>query len=158
MDPGSSLTFDWVAIPGGRARIGAAGTTADGVPAVEQPASTVVLAVFSIGRTPVTNAAYARFVAATGHRAPAHWEGPHPPPTLERHPVTYVDRRDVLALQFHAEADSRRIAQWLIGHTCELSAAGSDTPALRAQSQEVGSGLRAAGTRMLADWLEQLSW
>jgi len=65
---------------------------------------------------------------------------------------------NVLALQFHAEADSRRIEQWLIGHTCELSAAGIDIPALRAQSQEVGSGLRAAGTRMLADWLEQLSW
>jgi GMP synthase (glutamine-hydrolysing) len=64
---------------------------------------------------------------------------------------------NVLALQFHAEADSRRIEQWLIGHTCELSAAGIDIPALRAQSQEVGPGLRAAGTRMLVDWLEQLS-
>lgn len=65
---------------------------------------------------------------------------------------------NVLALQFHAEADSRRIEQWLIGHTCELSAAGIDIPALRAQSHEVGPGLCAVGTRMLVDWLDRLEW
>jgi GMP synthase (glutamine-hydrolysing) len=65
---------------------------------------------------------------------------------------------NILALQFHAEADSRRIEQWLIGHTCELSAAGIDIPALRARSHEVGPGLRVAGTRMLADWLDRLAW
>lgn len=37
----------------------------------------------------------------------------------------------VLALQFHAEADPRRIEQWLIGHAAELSASGIDVPALR---------------------------
>lgn len=65
---------------------------------------------------------------------------------------------NVLALQFHAEADSRRIEQWLIGHTCELSAAGIDIATLRRSSHEIGPGLRAAGARMLDDWLEQLSW
>lgn len=65
---------------------------------------------------------------------------------------------NALALQFHAEADSRRIEQWLIGHTCELSAAGIDVPALRARSLDIGPGLRAAGAGLLADWLEQLTW
>ena len=65
---------------------------------------------------------------------------------------------NALALQFHAEADSRRIEQWLIGHTGELSAAGIDIPALRARSQALGPGLRAASAGLLADWLEQLSW
>ncbi len=65
---------------------------------------------------------------------------------------------NVLALQFHAEADSRRIEQWLIGHTCELSAAGIDIAALRKSSHATGPGLRVAGARMLGDWLEQLAW
>jgi GMP synthase (glutamine-hydrolysing) len=65
---------------------------------------------------------------------------------------------NVLALQFHAEADSRRIEQWLVGHTCELSAAGIDIAALRQSSHEIGPGLRVAGARMLSDWLERLAW
>ncbi|MCP5279755.1 MAG: glutamine amidotransferase [Thiobacillus sp.] len=60
-----------------------------------------------------------------------------------------------LALQFHAEVDSRRIEQWLIGHTGELSAAGIDIPGLRARSQEMGPDLRAAGKALLSDWLER---
>ena len=66
--------------------------------------------------------------------------------------------RNALALQFHAEVDSRRIEQWLIGHTGELSAAGIDIPALRARSQAVGPGLRAVSAGLLADWLEQREW
>jgi GMP synthase (glutamine-hydrolysing) len=65
---------------------------------------------------------------------------------------------NALALQFHAEADSRRIEQWLIGHTGELSAAGIDIPALRARSQEMGPGLRVASTSLLADWMDRLTW
>lgn len=36
-----------------------------------------------------------------------------------------------LALQFHVDADSRRIEQWLVGHIGDLSAAGIDIPALQ---------------------------
>jgi len=63
--------------------------------------------------------------------------------------------KHALALQFHAEADGLRIEQWLIGHTCELTAAGIDIPALRARSQETGPGLRAAGMALVTDWLKQ---
>ena len=31
-----------------------------------------------------------------------------------------------LALQFHAEADAARMEHWLMGHACELAAAGLD--------------------------------
>lgn len=65
---------------------------------------------------------------------------------------------NALALQFHAEADSRRIEQWLIGHTGELSAAGIDIPALRANSAEVGPGLAAVAPALFADWLARLAW
>ncbi|MFN3487266.1 MAG: formylglycine-generating enzyme family protein, partial [Planctomycetota bacterium] len=43
---------------------------------------------------PVTNAEYARFVEATGHPAPFHWEGGRPPVGFENHPVIYVNRYD----------------------------------------------------------------
>jgi formylglycine-generating enzyme required for sulfatase activity len=89
--------FDWIAIPGGPALIGVAGAPADAIPAPERPATTVALPVFAIGRIPVTNAQYASFVATTGHRAPAHWEGTQPPPEIAGHPVTYVDWRDATA-------------------------------------------------------------
>jgi len=38
------------------------------------------LAEFWIDKTPVTNAEYARFVAASSHKPPAHWKGEKTPP------------------------------------------------------------------------------
>jgi formylglycine-generating enzyme required for sulfatase activity len=52
---------------------------------------------FWIDRTPVTNAEYARFVAATGHELPQHWKGKTPPKEIADHPVTYVSWRDAVA-------------------------------------------------------------
>jgi formylglycine-generating enzyme required for sulfatase activity len=43
---------------------------------------------------PTSNADYARFVAATDHRAPSHWEGEGPPVAIADHPVTNVSWRD----------------------------------------------------------------
>jgi formylglycine-generating enzyme required for sulfatase activity len=50
-----------------------------------------------IARTPVTNAEYARFVAATGHEPPRHWRGPRPPAKLAHHPVVCVTWHDAVA-------------------------------------------------------------
>jgi formylglycine-generating enzyme required for sulfatase activity len=52
---------------------------------------------FWIDRTPVTNAEYARFVAATGHKPPKHWKGKSPPKEIADHPVTYVSWHDAVA-------------------------------------------------------------
>lgn len=51
----------------------------------------------SIAYTPVTNAEYATFVRASGHRAPKHWGGKSVPAGLEEHPVVYVSYTDAVA-------------------------------------------------------------
>ena len=51
----------------------------------------------------------------------------------------------VLGLQFHIEAETRKIERWLIGHTCELGVAGLDVAALR-------EDLRRAPSRCRAQW------
>ena len=60
-----------VAVPGGRFRMGAAGGRPD-----EAPAHEVELSAFHIGRTPVTRAEYAPFLAATATAAPPWWSHP----------------------------------------------------------------------------------
>jgi formylglycine-generating enzyme required for sulfatase activity len=50
-----------------------------------------------VARTPVTNAEYARFVAATGHQLPLHWKGETPPEELRDHPVVCVSWHDAVA-------------------------------------------------------------
>jgi GMP synthase (glutamine-hydrolysing) len=59
-----------------------------------------------------------------------------------------------LALQFHVEADWRRIEQWLIGHAGELAAAGIDVNALRAASQLHGPALQTLASELIGRWLD----
>jgi GMP synthase (glutamine-hydrolysing) len=59
----------------------------------------------------------------------------------------------VLALQFHIEADPTQLERWLIGHASELSAAGIDVAALRAQFQDRGPATAAAGAKVVQEWL-----
>lgn len=56
----------------------------------EAPQHQVELPAFAIARTPVTNALYAAYVAASGARAPIHWRGAQPPAALLEHPVVDV--------------------------------------------------------------------
>jgi len=58
-----------------------------------------------------------------------------------------------LGLQFHAEVDAGDIERWLIGHACEIAAAGLDVTGLRGDAALHGKGLAAAGSRLLQDWL-----
>jgi hypothetical protein len=61
---------------------------------------------FWIDKTPVTNAEYARFVAETGHRVPAHWEAKSPPEDIADHPVVNVSWHDAAA---YAEWAGKRL-------------------------------------------------
>src|SRR5436189_6212712 len=63
---------EMVHVEGGTYEIGAgpAGFAYDN----ERPRHSVELAAFEIDRTPVTNAAFADFVADTGGQPPMHWE------------------------------------------------------------------------------------
>lgn len=63
---------------------------------------------------------------------------------------------NVLALQFHAEADARRIESWLIGHAVELTHAGLSPATLRHDSARLGVQAALAGQRMLREWLQNL--
>ncbi|RLC76924.1 MAG: hypothetical protein DRJ03_27755, partial [Chloroflexi bacterium] len=61
---------------------------------------------FWIDKTPVTNAEYARFVAAMGHEPPEHWKGKTPPAEMADHPVVYVSWHDAVA---YAEWAGKRL-------------------------------------------------
>lgn len=63
----------------------------------------------------------------------------------------------VLALQFHPEVDAcAGVEHWLIGHACELAAAGVDPRAIRNDAKRHGPALREAGRAMFGAWLEGL--
>lgn len=63
---------------------------------------------------------------------------------------------NVLGLQFHLEADPRRIEQWLVGHAVELAGAGVDVNALRADAARRGAAVVEGGTRAFGAWLDGL--
>jgi formylglycine-generating enzyme required for sulfatase activity len=52
---------------------------------------------FRIGRYPVTNAQYKRFVDAIGHEPPRHWQGRTYPPENATHPAVFVTWDDAVA-------------------------------------------------------------
>lgn len=62
-----------------------------------------------------------------------------------------------LGLQFHIEADPRRIEQWLIGHTGGIAAAGLKASQLRHDAEVNAQRLAEAGTQVFAEWLAALA-
>ena len=63
---------------------------------------------------------------------------------------------NILGLQFHPEADCARIERWLIGHACELTAAGINPSVLRTDAARHGAALRTAGRLFFSQWLKEL--
>lgn len=59
-----------------------------------------------------------------------------------------------LGLQFHLEADARRIEQWLVGHAAELMNAGIDPCTLRAQAEKYGAALKVAAEAVFNAWID----
>lgn len=88
-----------ISIPAGEFIMGT-----DSVQSNEQnhPQRKVSLPAYKIDKYPVTNAQYARFIAATGHRPPSAWANGKIPSGRELHPVTLVS--------WH---DANRYAQWV---------------------------------------------
>ena len=98
----SALQSDMALVPAGEFLMGNP-LGSDGFPD-EQPQRLVYIASFWIDRYEVTNDVYARFVQATGHRAPAHsspastlWEHNAPISGIGVHPVVNVSWDDAVA-------------------------------------------------------------
>jgi hypothetical protein len=73
-----------------------------------------------IDKTPVTNAEYGRFVTATSHQPPQHWNGNTPPKELADHPVVNVFWHDAQAYAAWAGCQLPTEEQW------EKAARGTD--------------------------------
>jgi formylglycine-generating enzyme required for sulfatase activity len=72
----------------------------------------VYLSAFYIDVFPTTNADYARFIAATGHRAPMHWSGNRFPDGRQDHPVVNVTHRDASSYAKWAEKQLPSAEEW----------------------------------------------
>jgi GMP synthase (glutamine-hydrolysing) len=64
---------------------------------------------------------------------------------------------NLLGLQFHAEAEGRRLEAWLIGHTVELGKAGFDPRRIRDDTKRYGAALERKADLVFDEWLDQLS-
>lgn len=61
--------------------------------------------------------------------------------------------RAALAFQCHPEAKTAELERWLIGHACELAAAGLSVPQLRQETAQLGPTLEAQAAQCFAAWL-----
>jgi len=106
-----------IAVPEGVVAMGT-----DKVPSDEQdrPMHQTHLAAYMIDKYPVTNAQYARFVAATGHRPPLHWKDGRIPQGEVMHPVTMVSWFDAKSYAAWAKKRLPTEAEW------ERAARGAD--------------------------------
>jgi hypothetical protein len=78
------------------------------------PRDTVLAGALEVDRAPVTNARFAAFVEATGHRAPAWWPRGACPDRLRDHPVVGVDFFDALAFARWAQGSVPTEEEWLL--------------------------------------------
>ena len=123
---GRDLPFDWVDVPAGPFRMGEPDAPAPGPgtatdsraapdaarPGLGTPRHVVALAAFEIARTPVTNAQYEAYVAATSARQPSEWGGRTVPADRRDHPVTSVDWHEARAFCAWAAVRLPTEAEW----------------------------------------------
>ncbi len=64
---------------------------------------------------------------------------------------------NILALQFHIEAEPAKIERWLIGHTGELAKVKIAPGVIRAQTKQHGTRMVEVGARIISEWLGQFT-
>jgi formylglycine-generating enzyme required for sulfatase activity len=140
---------DMVLIPAGEFVMGSDPTLDQDAVDDEQPQHTLYLPDYYLAKTPVTNAQYAAFVQATGHRIPYHWQGGKPPRAEEDHPVVNVSWHDALAYcNWLSEATGQPYrlpseAEWekgARGSDGRIYPWGNQWDAARCNSKESGQG------------------
>jgi GMP synthase (glutamine-hydrolysing) len=62
-----------------------------------------------------------------------------------------------LALQFHLEADARRLEEWFVGHASELAAAGLSVTQLRATTTGLAAVVEPQAERIFTKWLFEIA-
>ena len=96
-----------------------------------------------------------------------HWHGDNfnLPPACENLASTilcpfqaFSKGQNLLGIQFHIEADPRRLEAWLIGHTVELSKAKIDPHAIRQDTAHYGRTLQETGGRIFNEWLDNVEF
>lgn len=68
----------------------------------------------------------------------------------------FAYRGNALALQFHLEADPRRLEQWYVGHAAELAAANLSVAELRAATARLADGRVLLADRIFTRWLREV--
>lgn len=96
------------------------GTNLESADTIDRPQHTVDLPAYRIDKFPVTNAQYARFIAATGHRQPLDWKNGKIPEGTLLNPVTMVNWFDAVAYAKWAGKRLPTEAEW------EKAARGTD--------------------------------
>jgi GMP synthase (glutamine-hydrolysing) len=96
-----------------------------------------------------------------------HWHGDviSTPPALPPLAFTslcanqaFARGTNVLALQFHLEADSVSLERWLVGHSYELAARGISIAGLRQDAATYGAQLASRAQQVFEVWLSGLTF
>jgi formylglycine-generating enzyme required for sulfatase activity len=93
----SDIQLDFVRIPASEFTMGSSRAHDRQAHDDEMPAQVLLVTDYLMMRCPVTNAQYAQFIQATGHRTPLSWTNGSFPPGKADHPVVGVSYYDAIA-------------------------------------------------------------